>query len=87
MTEYKVLRYRPSEIVKQTYKDGGVAIIDQIICSHARSVCFAHIIVVSHNVSILEMRRNCIIYVAVVLVNIIFCCTLTREISLWTFPK
>lgn len=36
LSEYRVLRYKPSEIVRQTYKDGGVAIIDQIICSHAR---------------------------------------------------
>jgi hypothetical protein len=31
-----VLRYEPSKVVKQTHKDGGVAIIEQIICSHAR---------------------------------------------------
>ncbi|KAJ9598239.1 hypothetical protein L9F63_011060 [Diploptera punctata] len=36
LSQYQVLRYKPSKIVKQTYKDGGVAIIDQIICSHAR---------------------------------------------------
>lgn len=36
LQEYQVLRYEPSEVVRQTYKDGGVAIIEQIICSHAR---------------------------------------------------
>lgn len=36
LQEYQVLRYEPSKVVKQTYKDGGVAIIEQIICSHAR---------------------------------------------------
>lgn len=36
LQEYQVLRYVPPAVVKQTYKDGGVAIIEQIICSHAR---------------------------------------------------
>jgi len=41
LQEYQVLRYEPSQVVKQTYKDGGVAIIEQIICSHARyRVCY-----------------------------------------------
>ncbi|KAJ3648605.1 hypothetical protein Zmor_020398 [Zophobas morio] len=34
--EYKTIRYTPSEKVKTKYKDGGIAIIEQIICSHAR---------------------------------------------------
>ena len=33
---YKVYRYKPSKEVKKKYKDGGVAIIDQWICAHAR---------------------------------------------------
>ncbi|XP_058794210.1 GDP-fucose protein O-fucosyltransferase 2 isoform X2 [Phymastichus coffea] len=33
---YDVFRFIPSNQIKQKYKDGGVAIIDQIICSHAR---------------------------------------------------
>jgi peptide-O-fucosyltransferase len=36
LQEYRVLRYEPSQVVKHTYKDGGIAIIEQIICSHAR---------------------------------------------------
>jgi len=31
-----VLKYMPENDILKTYKDGGVAIIDQIICSHAR---------------------------------------------------
>lgn len=34
--KYSVFRYKPSKYVKEKFKDGGVAIIDQIICSHAR---------------------------------------------------
>ncbi|XP_047103138.1 GDP-fucose protein O-fucosyltransferase 2-like isoform X2 [Schistocerca piceifrons] len=33
---YNVLRYKAPAKVKEKYKDGGVAIIEQIICSHAR---------------------------------------------------
>lgn len=33
---FKTIRYEPSQAVLQKYKDGGVAIIEQIICSHAR---------------------------------------------------
>ncbi|KAK0079508.1 hypothetical protein PV325_001172 [Microctonus aethiopoides] len=33
---YKVYRYKPSMNVKNKFKDGGIAIIDQIICSTAR---------------------------------------------------
>jgi peptide-O-fucosyltransferase len=40
LQEYQVLQYKPPQIVKQTYKDGGVAIIEQIICSHARYCVF-----------------------------------------------
>ncbi|XP_023725442.1 GDP-fucose protein O-fucosyltransferase 2 [Cryptotermes secundus] len=36
LQEYQVLQYEPSQVVKHTYKDGGIAIIEQIICSHAR---------------------------------------------------
>ena len=32
-----VVKYVPTEDVHKTYLDGGVAIIDQSICSHARS--------------------------------------------------
>jgi peptide-O-fucosyltransferase len=34
---FDVYRFTPTKEVHQRYKDGGVAIIDQIICSHARS--------------------------------------------------
>jgi hypothetical protein len=41
LQEYQVLRYEPPAAVKQRYKDGGVAIIEQIICSHARyQMCY-----------------------------------------------
>ncbi|KAJ8686397.1 hypothetical protein QAD02_022191 [Eretmocerus hayati] len=33
---YQVFRYASSDFVKRRFKDGGIAIIDQIICSHAR---------------------------------------------------
>jgi len=36
LDEYRVVRYEPSETVTSRYKDGGVAIIDQWICAHAR---------------------------------------------------
>ncbi|XP_069692474.1 GDP-fucose protein O-fucosyltransferase 2 [Periplaneta americana] len=36
LSSFQVLRYTPAQVVKETYKDGGVAIIEQIICSHAR---------------------------------------------------
>ncbi len=35
---YNVFRYTPTKEVHERYKDGGVAIIDQIIASHARYV-------------------------------------------------
>jgi len=34
--DIKVLRYKPPSEVLKRYKDGGVAILDQIICSHAK---------------------------------------------------
>ncbi|RZF37542.1 hypothetical protein LSTR_LSTR008580 [Laodelphax striatellus] len=36
LMDFSVLRYKPSKEVKLLHKDGGIAIIDQIICSHAR---------------------------------------------------
>lgn len=37
LKEYEVLRYKPpSDEIHKTYKDGGLAIIDQWICAHAR---------------------------------------------------
>ncbi|XP_076647609.1 O-fucosyltransferase 2 [Halictus rubicundus] len=36
LPEYAVLRYIPSDYILNKFKDGGVAIIDQIICSYAR---------------------------------------------------
>lgn len=39
---YKVLRYVPSEKVLNEYGDGGVAIIDQIICSYGRFFAGTH---------------------------------------------
>ena len=32
----RVVRYQPSEAELRDFRDGGVAIIDQIVCSHAR---------------------------------------------------
>lgn len=40
--DYKVFRYIPSKAVYEEYGDGGVAIIDQIICSHARYFIGTH---------------------------------------------
>lgn len=34
--DFKVTKYIPDKTTHQKYKDGGMAIIDQIICSHAR---------------------------------------------------
>lgn len=36
LPQYKVMKYVPSNYVINKFKDGGVAIIDQIICSYAR---------------------------------------------------
>lgn len=36
LKEYDVYHYMPTKEILQTYKDGGVAIIDQWICAHAR---------------------------------------------------
>lgn len=38
LPQYTVLNYVPSDYVKKKFKDGGIAIIDQIICSYARQV-------------------------------------------------
>ena len=37
MSAYEVYRYEPNQEVIEEFKDGGVAIIDQWICAHARS--------------------------------------------------
>ncbi|XP_011308816.1 GDP-fucose protein O-fucosyltransferase 2 isoform X2 [Fopius arisanus] len=42
MKGYKLERYIPSKQVKQKFKDGGIAIIDQMICSHARYFIGTH---------------------------------------------
>jgi peptide-O-fucosyltransferase len=39
---YKTIKYVPSNGVKIKYKDGGVAIIEQIICSYARHFVGTH---------------------------------------------
>lgn len=36
LPQYKVLKFVPSDYVINKFKDGGIAIIDQIICSYAR---------------------------------------------------
>lgn len=36
LADKKVIIYKPSSELKKKYKDGGVAIIEQIICSHAK---------------------------------------------------
>ncbi|XP_029169844.1 GDP-fucose protein O-fucosyltransferase 2 isoform X2 [Nylanderia fulva] len=36
LPQYKVLKFTPSDYVMNKFKDGGIAIIDQIICSYAR---------------------------------------------------
>lgn len=40
--DYKVVRYIPNQLVLNEYGDGGVAIIDQIICSNARFFIGTH---------------------------------------------
>lgn len=35
LSKYEVYKYNPSEEIMEKHKDGGVAIIEQIICSHA----------------------------------------------------
>lgn len=42
LSKYKILRYIPSQEVKTKYMDGGIAIIEQIICSHARYFIGTH---------------------------------------------
>ncbi|KAK6626711.1 hypothetical protein RUM44_009187 [Polyplax serrata] len=39
---YKMVTYTPSKEIKFNYKDGGVAIIEQIICSNARKFYGTH---------------------------------------------
>lgn len=36
LSNFNVFKYNPNKEVKKKYKDGGVAIIEQIICSYAR---------------------------------------------------
>ena len=38
LKDYNVQNFKPTKEVLETYMDGGVAIIDQWICAHARSV-------------------------------------------------
>ncbi|XP_046838618.1 GDP-fucose protein O-fucosyltransferase 2 isoform X1 [Vespa crabro] len=42
LPQYTVLNYVPSDYVKKKFKDGGIAIIDQIICSYARYFIGTH---------------------------------------------
>nr|CAH7723876.1 unnamed protein product [Callosobruchus chinensis] len=42
LSKYKVKRYTASEAVRSKFKDGGAAIVDQIICSHARYFIGTH---------------------------------------------
>ncbi|XP_020709832.2 GDP-fucose protein O-fucosyltransferase 2 isoform X2 [Athalia rosae] len=42
LDKYTVLKYSPSRNVRTLYKDGGIAIIDQIICSKARYFIGTH---------------------------------------------
>lgn len=40
--KFKVLRFEPSPALKYDIKDGGVAIVDQIICAHAKYFTGTH---------------------------------------------
>ncbi|KAL6262215.1 hypothetical protein P5V15_007311 [Pogonomyrmex californicus] len=42
LPQYKVMKFVPSNYVINKFKDGGVAIIDQIICSYARYFIGTH---------------------------------------------
>ncbi|KYM92137.1 GDP-fucose protein O-fucosyltransferase 2, partial [Atta colombica] len=42
LPQYKIMKYVPSDYVINKFKDGGVAIIDQIICSYARYFIGTH---------------------------------------------
>ncbi|XP_067003331.1 GDP-fucose protein O-fucosyltransferase 2 [Anabrus simplex] len=42
LSEFTVVRYEPSQEVRLDYKDGGLAIIEQIICSHSRHFVGTH---------------------------------------------
>lgn len=35
-SKFKTLKYIPDDLVKTKFKEGGIAIIEQIICAHAR---------------------------------------------------
>lgn len=40
MSRYKMRRFQPSsQLERDQLRDGGIAIVDQIVCSHARLVC------------------------------------------------
>lgn len=36
LLNYTVVRYVPDEDIVEKYRDGGVAIVEQIICAHGR---------------------------------------------------
>lgn len=38
LKDYNVYNFKPTQDILEKYMDGGVAIIDQWICAHARSV-------------------------------------------------
>lgn len=42
LEDFKVVKYIPTERERNKFKDGGIAIIDQIICSHARYFIGTH---------------------------------------------
>lgn len=42
LENYKVVKFTPTDYVLKKFKDGGVAIIDQIICSYARYFIGTH---------------------------------------------
>ena len=42
LSKFKVIRFEPSASIKYEIKDGGIAIVDQIICSHAKFFVGTH---------------------------------------------
>ena len=50
LKDYKVLHYTPTDLVRAKYMDGGVAIIDQWICAHARRDFYLPHIIIYPNV-------------------------------------
>lgn len=42
LTDYSVLNYKPAYKIHLKYKDGGISIIEQIVCSHARYFIGTH---------------------------------------------